>query len=157
MRFWSFFWRVVKAGGWAPLTVLGMHLFLNFVVNAYDLWPPTDVPMHFAGGMAIAFIVSQLFRRLPRHAIPRSRLVVLELLLIATLTATAAVTWEFGEFTLDHVVGTNVQLSLANTMKDLAVGIAGGAAIMLIRAGQLRAGFAELRELALDLARRLSA
>jgi hypothetical protein len=75
-------------------------------------------------------------------------MVVLELVLVGSLTATAAVFWEFAEFTVDQLFATNVQVSLANTMKDLALGVAGAGAFILIRARQLRAGGREIREVA---------
>lgn len=150
-------WSQIRSGGWAPILVLSTHFFLAYAVNAYELWPPVDIPMHFAGGMAIAFMVSQSFRTLPRESITRSRIVILELLLVVTLTATAAVCWELAEFTLDQIAGTNVQVGLTNTMKDLAVGMGGGIAIVILRGWQLKAGVSEIRELALDWARGLSA
>jgi len=98
----------------------------------------------------MAFFLSQCFRALPREVVRSSRLVVLELVLIGSLTATAAVFWEFAEFTYDRAFGTNIQVSLANTMQDMAMGIAGASAFMVGRARQLRAGRRELREVASD-------
>ena len=143
-------WKVLKVGGWAPLLVFATHVFIDRVLNAYELWPPIDIPMHFSGGLAIAFFISRCFQTLPREAVQRSRLVVLDLLLVGSLTATAAVFWEFAEFSLDQVFGTNVQVSLANTMKDMAMGISGAIVFILIRARQLRAGATELKELTVD-------
>jgi len=120
------------------------------VFNGYRLWPSTDIPMHFAGGMAIAYFISRSFRRLPRESVARSRVVVLELLLIGSLTATAAVLWEFAEFAVDQVFASNVQVSLANTMRDLATGLSGGALCILVRSRRLRVGLREFRDLTGD-------
>jgi hypothetical protein len=106
--------------------------------------------MHFAGGLAMAFFVSRCFRALPRKGIRSSRLVVLEFILIGSLTATAAVLWEFTEFTLDQIAGSHVQVSLANTMQDMALGILGAVVLIAFRARQLRAGRAELRDVAVE-------
>lgn len=144
------FFKILKVGGWAPLLIFSVHVFSGQVLNAYDLWPSFDIPMHFSGGFAIAFFISRCFETLPREAVPRNRRVVLELLLIGCLTSTAAVFWEFGEFTLDQVLGSNVQLGLANTIKDMALGIAGSLTFIFIRARQLHAGTTELRELTND-------
>lgn len=144
------FTKILRVGGWAPLLVFSLHVFSGRVLNAYEFWPSFDIPMHFSGGFAIAFFISRCFETLPREAVPRSRRVVLELLLIGSLTATAAVFWEFAEFTLDQVFGSNVQVGLANTMKDMALGIAGSLSFIFIRARQLRAGASELRELTND-------
>ncbi|MBN1878222.1 MAG: hypothetical protein JXA33_28645 [Anaerolineae bacterium] len=146
-------WKVVKVGGWAPLLVFATHLFIDRVLNAYEWWPPIDSPMHFSGGLAIAFFVSRCFQTLPRQDVPKGRLAILELLLVGSLTATTAVLWEFAEFSLDQLFGTNVQVSLANTMKDMALGIFGAVVLVGVRAAQLRAGADEIKELALDWVR----
>lgn len=143
-------WRVLLVGGWAPLIVFATHLFADRVFNLYEIWPAFDVPMHFAGGISIAFFISRCFQTLPRDVVPRSRRIVLELLLAGTLTVTAAVFWEFAEFTLDQLFGSNIQISLENTMKDLAVGTCGAVAFIIVRARQLQAGTSELREVTND-------
>jgi len=127
-------------GGWAPFLVFCTHVFLNRILHAYEIWPPADIPMHFAGGLAMAFFISRCFQTLPREEVRRSRVIVLELLLVGSLTATAAVFWEFAEFSVDQMFGTNVQRSLANTMQDMALGIAGAGFFIVLRARQLRAG-----------------
>jgi dolichyl-phosphate-mannose--protein O-mannosyl transferase len=106
--------------------------------------------MYFSGGVAIAFLISSSFQLLPRASIKRSRVVLLELLLIGSLTATATVFWEFAEFSVDQLLGTNIQLGLANTIKDMAMGILGSILIVLIRVWQLRIGRSELKEIAFD-------
>ena len=143
-------WKIFKVGGWAPFTVFALHVLLGKGFHAYDIWPPIDIPMHLAGGFAFAFFVSRLFQELPRGMVQRSRSVVLELLLIGSLTATAAVFWEFFEFTLDQLFNSNIQISLQNTMKDLAMGVIGSIAFIAIRSRQLRVGSSELREITRD-------
>ena len=69
---------------------------------------------------------------------------------MVSLTATAAVFWEFGEFTIDQMFGTNVQVSLANTMQDMAMGIFGGFVSISIRSRQLRVGISEVRQITLE-------
>lgn len=137
-------------GGWLPLLVFTIHVFLSQVLHLYDLWPPTDIPMHFSGGVAIAFFISRCFQLLPRAAVKRSRVVLLELLLIGSVTATAAVFWEFAEFSIDQLFGMNVQRGLANTMRDMAMGILGSIFLILIRSRQLQIGKSELREITFD-------
>ena len=142
--------KIWSVGGWAPVLVFSIHLFLSRVLHAYDNWPPSDIPMHFAGGVAIAFFISKCFQTLPREGSKRSRVVVLELILVGSLAATAAVFWEFTEFSVDQIFGTNIQRSLANTMQDMALGISGAAVYILLRARQLRAGTGEIAEVTLD-------
>ena len=140
--------KLFRTGGWAPIAVLALHLFLSRVLHAYRFWHDADILEHFAGGMAIAFFVSTLFRALPRKDAQRSRTVLLELVLMFSLTATAAVFWEFAEFIFDRMFGTNVQVSLANTMQDQAMGIMGALFLIAVRARQLGARVADVRELA---------
>jgi hypothetical protein len=144
---------LTAGGGWVPMTVFIIHAFLSQVIHLYDLWSPADIPMHFTGGVAIAFFISRCFQLLPRESIKRSRIALLELLLIGSLTATAAVFWEFAEFSIDQLFGTNVQVSLANTMQDMAMGILGSIFLIAIRIRQLHIGTRELREITFDWVR----
>lgn len=143
-------WGGLKAGGWAPLFVFSLHVVLGRGVRAYDLFPSIDVPMHVLGGVAIAVFVSGCFRRLPRTMAQASRVTVLECVLIVSLAATAAVFWEFAEFSLDQLTGSNVQVSLPNTMKDLAMGMAGAIAFALFRLRQMGSGLEPFRDVAED-------
>jgi hypothetical protein len=146
-------WKILKVGAWAPLLAFIMHMFLSRILHAYQVWPPTDIPMHFIGGASIAFFISRCFQALPREPISRSRVAILELLLIGSLTASAAVFWEFAEFSTDQLFGSNVQISLANTMQDLAMGILGAIVFMFIRSRQLHVGLREARNLTLEWVR----
>jgi hypothetical protein len=144
---------LIPGGGWFPLLVFVTHVFLIRVPHLYGRWPHIDIPVHFLGGLSIAFFVSRCFQLLPREPMSRSRVVVLELILIGSLTASAAVCWELAEFTIDRLLGTNVQVSLENTMIDMAMGVLGGIFLMLIRSRQLRLGTNELREITFDWVR----
>ncbi len=98
-------WKIIRAGAWLSVLVLGTHILMSRVFYTYAAWPDVDILMHFAGGFAIAFFVSGCFRALPREEVKRSRIVLLELLLIGSLTVTAAVFWEFREFANDQLFG----------------------------------------------------
>jgi hypothetical protein len=136
--------KVFMVGGWAPLLVFTVHVFISRVLGAYHTFPATDMPMHFGGGLAMAFFISRCFRALPRDVVRSSRLVLLELILVGSLTATSAVLWECAEFMCDQVFGSNIQRSLGNTMQDLALGVAGAAVFIIVRARALRAGRREV-------------
>ena len=140
-------WKALTiGGGWAPLLVFTIHVFVSAVLRLYTRWPNADIPMHFSGGLAIAFFVSRCFQLLPRESIKRSRVVLLELLLIGSITVSATAFWEFSEFFADQLFGTNAQVSIANTMQDMILGILGAIFIISIRIRQLRMGISELRE-----------
>jgi hypothetical protein len=142
--------KILVVGGWAPLLVFLGHVFASRVFDAYTAWPQLDVPVHFIGGFTMAFFVSRCFRALPREVVRSSRLVVLEVVLVGSLTASAAMAWEFAEFACDQVFGSSIQVSLANTMQDMALGIAGAATFLALRVRRLQAGGADLREVALE-------
>jgi hypothetical protein len=137
-------------GGWAPLGVFIAHLLAAYVLLLYERWPPVDIPLHFFGGVAIAFFLSRSFHAWPSEAIRADRRALLELLLVGSLTVTAATLWEFAEYICDHTLGTQLQFGLADTMKDMAIGIGGGIAFLLARARQLRVGRSALREVTTD-------
>ncbi len=87
---------------------------------------------------------------LPHEHAKKSRIALLEIVLMGSLTASAAVFWEFGEFLFDRFFGTNIQVGLANTIQDLAMGLLGALTLMIIRARQLRLGIHEIREISQD-------
>ena len=142
--------KMFRVGGWAPLLVFGVHVVLSRVFNAYVVFPPTDIPMHFAGGVAMAIFISGCFQALPREVVRSSRIVVLELVLVGSLTTTAAVLWEFVEFACDQAFGSNIQRGLGNTMQDMGLGIAGAVVVMAVRLRALQAKPVELREVAAE-------
>ena len=146
-------WKVLRLGLWAPLLVLGAHLFLSRVVHAYTSWPAVDMPVHFAGGMAIAFMVARCFQHLPRESLRPGRVSLLELLLAVCVTVSAAVFWEFAEYADDRLFGTNVQVGLNNTMRDMAMGISGALVVAAARARQLRLRPGDALELLREWAR----
>jgi hypothetical protein len=74
--------------------------------------------------------------------------IVLEAVLIASLTVTAAVAWELLEFALDTMTGSNLQVSLTNTMQDLALGMLGAAAVVVVRARRTGASSADVSAVA---------
>jgi hypothetical protein len=110
---------------WAPLFVLMIHLIaLSF--QLYKAYPHVDIPMHFFGGVSMAYFLNKAFvaASLITAGAPPTRL--LESVLIVTATCTVAVFWEFFEFVLSWALATDLQGSLANTTKDLFFGMAGG-------------------------------
>lgn len=136
--------KVLGVGGWAPLLAFALHVVATEVLDVYSGWPRLDIPMHLAGGIAIAYFVSGCFQALPRSPIRRSRVIVLEAMLIANLTTTAAVVWGLLEFAIDTATGSNLQVSLTNTMQDLAVGMLGAAVVVVGRAWRTGASSADV-------------
>ena len=115
---------------WPAILVFTLHIFLTHVVNAYLLLPWIDIPMHYLGGLSMACSLLLGLTYLQEHKQITQLDRVIELLLVFTLVTSIAVFWEFSEFSMDQLLGTNVQISLQNTMQDLFMGIMGASTIV---------------------------
>jgi hypothetical protein len=117
---------LLREAGWAPSLVFIVHVFISRMLNAYVLFPPLDIPMHFFGGVVIAFFIWRCFAALPHFSLaPELRRAVVGLLVFG-FTAAATVFWEFAEFFSDRLFHTSAQLSLEDTLLDMALGLFGG-------------------------------
>ncbi len=122
----------VRVAGWAPIAVFVAHVIASRVLGTYLAFPSLDIPMHLAGGAAIAFF---FWRSL--H-IQESRFAIGEMapasagLLSFTAVGTAAVVWEFAEWISDRFMGTYAQLGLEDTLLDMLLGIAGGLVFVMV-------------------------
>jgi hypothetical protein len=86
--------------------------------------------MHYLGGLSMAYSLSLAQTSLQNHKVDSQLDKIIELVLVFTLVATVAVFWEFAEFLLDHWLGTDLQVSLPNTMRDLLMGILGAGTLV---------------------------
>jgi hypothetical protein len=109
-----------------------LHVFISRVVNGYILYPPLDIPMHFVGGVAIAYFWAHCFAALPEGAMAAAWRPLAAAVFVVSLTVTASVFWEFAEFTSDALFGTHAQLGLEDTLLDMALGVAGGVSYVLM-------------------------
>ena len=106
-----------------PIIIFLFHVIMIAVFNIYTIFPAFDIPMHFLGGLSIgvsAIILLNIFKS--KITTPKWFL----FLWIISLTVMIAVLWEFAEFTADYFFQTQMQLSLADTMGDLLMGMLGG-------------------------------
>jgi len=122
----------VRRSGWAPILVFLLHVFISRVLNGYILYPPVDIPMHFFGGVAMAYFLSACFAALPDGAVREDLRAIAQIVVVVSLTATASTFWEFAEFTSDALFGTHAQLGLEDTLLDMALGVAGGMSFVLM-------------------------
>jgi hypothetical protein len=131
--------ELVRSAGWAPTLVFLLHVFISRVLKAYILFPPLDIPMHFVGGVAIAYFWLRCCAAVPPDAIGARYRRALQALIVASLTVSSTVLWEFGEFISDRVFGTHAQLGLEDTLLDMALGFAGGLCYLAValRVGRL--------------------
>jgi hypothetical protein len=120
--------RLAREAAWAPATVLVLHAALGAILGHE---PYVDPIMHLLGGAAAAFF----FRRAGSAAAPLLGALTdaaLDLLSFG-MTCAIALGWEFSEFLADRIFGTNVQLSLGNTMRDLFLGVTGALLFLTTR------------------------
>jgi hypothetical protein len=115
-----------------PIIVLLTHLLAWKVLNLYRSFPNLDIPFHYIGGLSIAYASAAILSYLKKEKIINTLNKPIFLILIFSLTATATVFWEFGEFLLDWLLDTNIQVNLANTMQDQFMGILGGTTLVFL-------------------------
>ena len=108
-----------------PLAIFLVHLTVKGL-GGYEMFPAMDIPFHYMGGLSIAYTASRILLYLESEKISAELNKVIFLVLLLSLTATAAVSWEFAEFISDRFLYTNLQPSIANTMQDQFLGILGG-------------------------------
>jgi hypothetical protein len=121
-----------------PVVVFAVHLFATYIVDLYHIFPGFDVPMHFFGGMSIAYSTYYALKLLQQKKLVGHLLPIAVVVIMVSCAALAAVLWEFLEFGLDYIVyhSTHFQPSIIDTMKDLFMGIGGAyviAALTLLK------------------------
>lgn len=123
--------QIAIDAAWAPLSILIAHAVAGGV---FGHEPFVDPVMHFLGGAAACFF----FRRaaeIARSTLGSLTRFGLDLFSYA-LACSMATFWEIGEFVADELLKGNAQRGLANTMRDLILGILGaGVFLLLLRSG----------------------
>jgi len=100
--------------------MFALHMVL-LRVDAYSA-PHVDSFMHFAGGITLGVLVCGVLSGAVKLGwiLPTGRLLLF--VLIFSLVTTGAVFWEFFEWSADTLMGTRMQPSIGDTMKDLLLG-----------------------------------
>ena len=128
----------IRKGIWLPLSVFVLHEVCAHVHgNLYDLWPPLDIPLHFLGGIAIAYFGAVLLTQCEDEGFIRISSNLMAGALILALTLSAATFWEYAEWISDHTLGTQAQKGLDDTLLDTLVGFFGGSLFVVISRGKL--------------------
>lgn len=109
----------------APALVFIIHLIFD-KTQLYLTYEWLDIPMHLAGGFAIALMISSLLK----IAEDKKMLKInnpLRFLFIISFVALIAIFWEFYEFILDYINATipNQELRFTDTIKDFFFGLIG--------------------------------
>lgn len=110
----------------APMIVLAVALAF-LALGVYRFLPWVDVPLHLAGSIALAVSYQLVLQRLQQSgSLTRLPAFVILPFVIAAVVTTG-VLWEFLEFLADVAYpALQMQVSIANTMGDLALDLAGG-------------------------------
>ena len=116
--------------GWAPAMVFAAHVVISRA-RFYIAWPSIDIPMHLLGGVAIAFLLWRAAHGASRAGVTGMPNATGLAVMVLGLTCAAAVIWECAEFLSDRYLGTRSQLSIADTLGDMVVGISGGVTFLI--------------------------
>ncbi len=129
-RVFSWVLQAVWQGGWPAIGVFMFHVVASSGFNAYAQFPWLDIPMHFVGGIAIAYFFHRASITASERGIIGPYHPVTHGVLVVSLTCVAAVVWEFAEFVADHFVDTYAQLGVEDTLADMFLGICGGIVLL---------------------------
>jgi len=133
--------RLALRAGWAPLVVFLIHgTVAGWVIDIYTPYPRLDIAMHLLGGFAIAYFLSSCAAAVPGDIIASMTRPRAEVVVVMSLTVAIAVCWEVGELLSDALFATHLQPGLNDAMRDLAFGILGAGAFMLVRFSRGRLG-----------------
>jgi hypothetical protein len=117
-------WTLItlRESAWAPLSVIGFYL-LGLLFGWYDSYPPLDIPTHFFGGIAITYFFRSAIRNSQNlfGGIPFP----VQVMFAFTCTGTTIILWEFYENILDFLFQAHNVLGLADTIKDMLMGLLG--------------------------------
>lgn len=116
-----------------PFGLFCFHLVLVFL-GFYERQPWIDIPMHVLGGVFIAYSLNLAITYFQERKLASELNMLSRSVFLFALTSSATVIWEFGEFTLDFLLGTNAQASLEDTMLDMFLGLVGGTALIVFLA-----------------------
>ncbi len=123
--------RLIARAGWAAILVFMLHVIFSSGLDIYHRYRFSDMPMHFFGGVAIAYFLSTCFAALPRDVMADRWRPAAQFVTVVCLTATVAVFWEFAEYFSDTLFRTRVLGNVNDTLQDLAFGISGAVSFML--------------------------
>ncbi|HEX3095588.1 MAG TPA: hypothetical protein VHQ20_00530 [Patescibacteria group bacterium] len=114
-----------------PIVLLVLHVLIT-EVGLYERFWWFDIPMHFLGGILVALAVLGVLNHFVQEKMLMINSLALKILIVVSVTALFAVSWETMEFLSDIYFNTGLQASLSDTMKDMSMGIIGASVVSLV-------------------------
>lgn len=109
-----------------PACVFLLNFFLELFFNISDIYPWIDIPLHFLGGVSIAYMSILFLKDFELKGTIYRRNKLFFILIVVSLVGFAAVLWEFWEYYFSWTVGWIYIYSLEDTLGDLFFGLLGG-------------------------------
>lgn len=119
------FFRIVSFFAF-PFFVFLISSILGFFLDAYEVLPWLDIPMHVFGGVAIAYMLVLFLNFFSEKKFIFIKSKWVYFLVILGFVSLIAVLWEFYEFLMKFFFGLPFQPSLEDTILDLFLGLFGG-------------------------------
>ena len=117
------------------LSIIAVHIVF-MALGAYQHLDNIDVPMHFAGGLAMGLLAIAIHHDMTDKHDLKGHPLWYHFLFVIGFTMLVGVAWEFHEYVLDNTLGLwyhwpMFQPDIADTFMDLLLDAAGGTAAFL--------------------------
>lgn len=117
-----------------PLVLAYISLAIGLdAVRAYNYWPDLDFPMHYAGALALTYVVDRSVVRAYHYHVLRPIGRWQRALAVFALVCMISMFWEIGEYLSDRFLGTHAQLGLDDTMTDMLIDVVGSLSFLVGR------------------------
>ena len=143
---------LIRRAVWAPLAVFLLYAGIVLLTDLTSRYYIISILLHMTGGVAIAFFFWRTLEILDvkLESAHLSGLALLKVFTISLTAATAAI-WELAEYSGDRILGSTMQDGLGDTMLDMFLGIACGAAYTVLVAAKHRSQKTEFKEAGADI------
>ncbi len=108
-----------------PFVLYLFQYLVEIAFQIYEKYPSFDIPMHFFAGCAMALTGFSLLKIAEEKNWMKIQNRLVKIFLVISFVALVATLWEFHEFLMDYYLDTHTQPSIADTMKDLFLGLCG--------------------------------